>query len=543
MSATKAGQVPSPERALRRLFLLLFVRGRAARNMDLKPGKGLPTSIRKRLGIMLGFYALFGMLAFNFVRQPVFLVSSYLHAMTMAFLGLTVATSAGETLFNKEEADILLHRPIEPSLLLRTRLVVLLQVALWLAAAFNLAGFITGMTARDGHLWFPIVHALSLLLEAVFITALIVVAYQLCLRWFGRERLDAFMTATQVLVTIAIVIGGQLLPQMVMRVEGTTLVSVDTWWTILVPPAWFAGINDALAGSGAPRSWLLAVLAVGATGGLAWVAIARLAGDYHAGLQVISETSARKPTRARQRIVERLVDTAPLRWWLREPVSRAAFLLVAAYLARDRDVKLRVYPGIAPILVLPLLTLLPSSGSGSTGPFNASGVGASYLSLVPMLTIGMLTYSQHWQASDVFRVAPMLGPAALCHGLRRAVLLFLALPMLALYAIIMAVTGHASDLVMLLPPLVAMPVFAMVACVGGKAVPFSRSTDAASAVRRSVGLFFGAMIGAFAIGGVASLARHQGWLGPMLVGEVVLLGGLYALMRAALATVKWKSLE
>lgn len=542
MSDAAARQAPSPERALRRLFLLLFVRGRSTRNLDPKGLKGAPASIRRRLGIMLAFYGFFGMMAFSLVRQPVFLVSTYLHAMTMAFLGLTVATSAGETLFNKEEADILLHRPIEPSVLLRTRLMVLLQVTLWLSGAFNFAGFIVGMTSRDGHPWYPLAHALSLTVEAVFITALIVVTYQLCLRWFGRERLDAFMTATQVLVTIAIVIGGQIMPRYLMRVEGTTIVSVDRWWVIFFPPAWFAGIDDALAGSGAGRSWLLALFAIGATLALSWVALVRLAGDYQAGLQAISESSTGKAVRARRRIMERLVNLPPLRWWMREPVARASFLLVAAYLARDRDVKLRVYPGIAPILVLPLLTLLPSSG-GSAQSFDASGFGASYLSLIPMLTIGMLTYSQHWQASDVFRVAPMLGPAALCHGLRRAVLVLLAIPMLVVYALLMTVLGHADELVMLLPPLIAMPVFAMAACVGGKAVPFSRASDAGATVRRSLGLFFGAMMGAFAIGGIAAFARRGGWLGPMLIGEVVLLGGLYALMRAALATVKWKSLE
>ena len=50
--------------------------------------------------------------------QPVFGLSLYLHAMTLVFLGMFVASSAGEVLFNKEEGDILLHRPITARALL-----------------------------------------------------------------------------------------------------------------------------------------------------------------------------------------------------------------------------------------------------------------------------------------------------------------------------------------------------------------------------------------------------------------------------------------
>ena len=62
-----------------------------------------------------------------------------------------------------------------------------------------------------------------------------------------------------------------------------------------------------------------------------------------------------RPNTAAWRLLEILVDMPPLRWWLRDSVARASFLLTAAYLVRDRDVKLRVYPALAPYLVIPIL--------------------------------------------------------------------------------------------------------------------------------------------------------------------------------------------
>lgn len=165
----------SPERTLRRLFLTLFLRGRSSRGLQ---KDSAPKSVGSKLALTLVFYALFGLFALFFHGQPVFALSVYLHGMTFVFLGMFIAASAGEVLFNKEEADILLHRPVTPSALLRAKVGVLVEVSLWLAGAFNLGGFIVGVTARDGGWSFPFVHAASTSLEALFATGCVVLTYR-----------------------------------------------------------------------------------------------------------------------------------------------------------------------------------------------------------------------------------------------------------------------------------------------------------------------------------------------------------------------------
>ena len=221
-----------------------------------------------------------GLLAIPFLRQPVFALAVYLHAMTFVFLGMFVASSAGEVLFNKEEADILLHRPINARALLWAKVRVLIEVSLWLAGAFNLAGLMVGLTARDGHWWFPIVHILSTALEALFGTGCVVMIYQLCLRWFGREKLDALMTTAQVLISVAAVLSGQLLPQLIFRLDKVVGFTAKTWWIALLPPAWFAGLDDALSGTMQRSSWLLGGIALAVTAAVLGLAFGKLAKDY-----------------------------------------------------------------------------------------------------------------------------------------------------------------------------------------------------------------------------------------------------------------------
>jgi ABC-2 type transport system permease protein len=532
---------PVPEQTLRRLFLTLFLRGRSSRDLN---KQSAPKSVGAKLAWTLLIYALYGCMALFFLRQPVFALAVYLHAMTFVFLGMFVAASAGEILFNKEEADILLHRPVSPRVMLWAKIRVLVEVSFWLAGAFNLVGLVVGFISA-GNWRFPFAHLFSTTLEALFCSGCVVLVYQLCLRWFGRERLENLMTVAQVVVTIAAVMAGQILPQMVMRAGSVLNVGELSWWVNLLPPAWFAGFDDAFSGSARIGSWVLAALALGVTGLVLWLAFGKLARDYETGLQALNEMGSTRITKGgRRRWIDWLVKMPPLSWWLRDPVTRASFLLTASYLSRDRDVKLRVYPSIAPILIIPFLFLIrnPHQGDANDPGFGVPFSGM-YLGMVPLLGLQVLQYSQQWQASDIFRTAPLAGPAALCHGARCAVLCFLAAPMMLVVGLIIwLVRGNPAQLILLLPGAIALPVFALVPHLGGHCVPLSQPTDAAKSASRALSLILVMVVG-FGFSGVTSLAWTQGWFRWLILGEAVVAMGVYWVMRRSIGKAGWVPLD
>ena len=531
---------PTPQQALHRLFLTLFLRGRGSRGLN---QKSAPTSISKKLFLTLLVYTGIGVITSVSMMQQrvqIFALAAYLHAMTFAFLGLFVASSAGEILFNKEEADILLHRPIEPRTMLWSKIRVIIEVSFWLAGAFNLAGIFLGLGCPDSSWRFPIAHVVSTVLEALFCIGCVVLAYQLCLRWFGRERLEGLMTTTQVIVSVAVVLSAQILPRIIFRYGQYLTISETSWWIGFFPPAWFAGFDDALAGSGASISWIFGAIAMAGTGVVLWLAFGKLAKNYEIGLQAIHETAApQKQKRPGQRWLDRLVKVPPLSWWLRDPVSRAAFLLTTAYLIRDRDTKLRIYPSIVPMLVVPFVFLF-QPGFGREFGVAFSG---SYLALIPLMGLSLLHYSQQWQASDIFRSAPMRGPAAICHGARRAVLCFLTLPMLvAMVAVVWLLQGITPRMLLLLPGILALPVYALVPGLIGKAIPLSAPIEEAKSANRGLSMIL-VMLISFALSGIAVGCWSQGWFWPLVAVEAVLVIGIYIGMRYVLNRVKWQSAE
>jgi hypothetical protein len=533
----------SPEQTLRRLFLTLFLRGYSARGLQKSKA---PTSVGSKLALTLVMYGLTGFMALIFLRQSVFSLALYMHGATFMFLGMFVAASAGEILFNQQEADILLHRPVEPRALLWAKIGVLVQVSLWLGGAFNLIGLGVGVFIPDGGWRYPLIHALSTALEALFCMATVVLVYQLCLRWFGRERLNGLMTTAQVVVAVTAVAAGQIIPRIIGRFGAPKNLTSDTWWLVFLPPAWFAGLDDALAGRGNLSSWLLAALGLLVTAVVLWVAFGKLADDYVSGLQAMGETAGPKPKpRVRRRWLDRLVEAPPLCWWLRNSVARASFLLTLAYLARDRDVKLRVYPGVAPILILPFIFFFQSHGrhDDGAGGFGVAFTGA-FLDVVPMSVISLLQISQNWQAADLFRVAPMLGPTLLFDGMRRAVMLFIALPLAVFFGVAAWLVGGGgmANLALLLPGLILLPVYALVPGLGGRSMPLSQPVESAKAARRGLRMLLAGII-PFAVAGLAMLAWSFGCFRWFLLAETVLAAGVYAVMRWRLNSAAWPSLE
>jgi ABC-2 type transport system permease protein len=532
---------PPQTRTLRKLFLTLYLRGRSSRGLKLQTA---PKSVGQKLAVALAAYALFGLFAlqFLFTHQPLFALAIYAHSITFVFLGMFVSSSAGEVLFNKDEADILMHRPITTKDLLWSKIRVMIQISLWLAGALNLVALVVGARMPGGGILFPFVHIFSTMLEALFCTGCVVLTYQLCLRWFGRERLDSFMTMTQVLVAIALVMAGQVLPRLMFKMSESGMLQFNSkhWWLGLIPPSWFAGIDDALAAHGDAGSWLLAGIGLVATALVLWLAFGKLAENYGAGLQTMGETASRPKARSGdgRRWTEILAGLPPLKWF--SPVSRAGFILTVAYLFRDRDVKLRVFPGLAPMLVMPLIFLFRDhqamEGFGTA-------VSSSFLAMIPLITLDLLQFSQQWQASDIFRVAPMAGPAELCSGARRAVVCVLAIPSTILLAFLIWIVQHnVSHLALFLPGLLLMPVMSLVPAALNRGIPLSLPNEEIKSAGRSMKTMI-IMFGAIGISIVASMAQKFGYLWWMILAEVVILVPTYFGLLALASRRRWKPLD
>ncbi len=538
----RTDQPISPEQALCKAYRNIFLRGQSARGINKE--KAAP-NVAQKLGLTLLAYGVMGITALLFIGKPIFLMSGYVHAMTFFLVGMFVVGAAGEALFNREEADILLHRPVTPQTLLKAKLRVMVELSLYLAFAFNLVPLLAGVFIAERGMLFLIAHAITTVMLALFCAGAVVLSYQLCLKWLGRERLDGLMTAGQVFMVIAMTTGSQVLPRMMMRPNISFTLDAKTWWVGLIPPTWFAGFDDAISGKSATSSWILAAIAVVATFGVLALAIGKLSNTYGEGMMAITEAVSDKPSRRRgMGLMQRVTAAAPFKWVFRNPIERTSFLLVAAYLGRDRDFKLRFYPGVAPMAVMPIFMLFGVQSDHLDKAF-VQGIMAfvsAYFSLIPMTGSYIVGQSQQWKASEIFQIAPTAGPGVFSNGARLALLWLATYPVVAAYGVTVGLISGFSSILPMLPCIVILPAISMIGYVNGAGVPFSAPpAQAEMGVGCVVRILVLSAAGIVSTLGVVSLNLGLFW--PYLAFVLVLSGLTFWLLDKPLRRRYWSSAE
>jgi len=479
---------------------------------------------------MQGVFGLF-MSLIVFARTDAFTYSQYLSAVTL-FLGAgTLIAEASQLLFSVEENDLLLHRPIHPRTLLLSKSLALFALAAAYALALNFVPTIVGAWARGARPWFGLAHLVSTLLLSVFVAGAVVFLYGLLTRVVGRERFDSLASWFQVVVSAVLIFGYQIVPRLITPASGFRM-SPDLPVLWLIPSAWF-GMFDALLGGLAPTPARvgMALLAVAVTVLLAAACVSRISSDYARRLAWLGETQARpKVAPGRERRVRPAGKLHPmLRAWMRDPRERAAFQLAATYLRRDREVRMRVYPSLASFLVFPVLALVDRN----MGPTFVPLMTAVMAGMLPTMTLESLRTSTQSAAADLFHYVPLESSASLFHGARKAAILWIAAPMLALaFVIMLASTRTWTPVVLTLPALVVLPTLSMLDGLLGEYLPLSRAPESGRQTAIQIGvamLTLSVMLGLFFVG---TAARRLHVFVPMLALElVVVVAGHLALLK------------
>lgn len=514
-------------RALLRAYLYMSVRKMPLRTMrGERKGGGIGPLV-----FLFVIYALLGLLLSSIwaLTKDVFLGSFTIHLMTFFVVGTAAMSEASDVLFNSSENEVLGHKPIQPVTLVVAKALTILVFTLLIAAAINLAPTIALAFMHGARPIAPLVHVGSVLLSNLFASSAVVCLYGLIARLLGRERLQRVVTWAQIGSTVFLAAGFQLVPRLLSGRGGVDLAGLlhGSWLVWLVPPCWFAGL-DAWLGSVAqePRFAQLALLGLCVTALVAWLGLLRLpaTGTNVATLQEESRPErprAAAAIHARGGLLERLLGP-----WLRDPVERASFRLARAYLLRERSVKVRLAAALGFYLVFPVLSIIDRERSAFL-PLMMLWMTA----LVPLTVLEVLRVSPNPAAADLFLYAPIEGGARIFHGVRKAAIVTVQLPLL-LYLLAVSTYVLHDDLQRLwfvLPALCALPTLSLLPGVSGEYLPLSAAARTGQRTLQTL-LSFLVLVPAALLGGLAYFAQQNGLLWLMLALEVSIMVVLHALL-------------
>lgn len=503
-------------RALLRAYFLMGSRGNAFRGFG-------ANQENRSVGWLFAFYFAIGlMISLSSAAVGAFEFCLIVHAVTFVVVGATVTTEAGDILFNANETDVLLHRPIAPATLLLAKVLHVMVVGGLIAGAVNVAPLVAMLWVQEGGPLVSLVHVVSTGMLVAFCGSAVIIAYGAVMRVFGRERFDSVATWSQVALSVLFMVGYQALPRIMTNLKGV-LATEQALLLLPLPFAWSASLDMAASGRGAPVHWLMATVGLFATSAIALFAVRKLASLYAEAWETLRETPApRKP--ARRVAASEASCPRVIAWWLKDPVERVVFRLTAAYLWRDRDVRLRLYPSLAPFLFLPVMWVF--MGDSFLGPFMTA-----MLALLPMAAIEALRQSAHYAASEIFLVAPLRSAAPLFHGVRKAVLWYLFAPTLLATLILQAIMsrGRLEAMILTLPILVLTPVLSLSSGALSQYAPLSEPVRTGRQSGLVQLLSLGSMLVSFAVLGIFWWAQKVGVFWIALAVEAFIAALLYRL--------------
>jgi ABC-2 type transport system permease protein len=508
--------------ALLKCYWRMSTRGGVARAMG---GGGKPRGLIFVLVMYLivGFFT--SLIAFSHI--DLFTFTIIIHSITLFVVGMAITSESGDILFNTNESDVLVHRPIHPRTLLLAKTLNLIAFTLILATALNLFPAFFGLAISGARPWFPAIHLLSMIVLCVFCASAVVCVYGIVIKFLNREKFDNFASWSQVAMSILFIGGYQVVPRLLQRFEGLTL-KPYAHYLFPLPAAWFAGFDSALAGD-FPYGALLALTGLVLTAALGYIAIGKLSTSYSEGLAKIAETSPRAPTHARVRKSRELRNPL-LRWWLRDPIELRVFRLAAAYMRRDRDIKLRLYPSLTIFLVIPLISLLDKNRNGISLFVPLFTVWM--LGVMPYQALQTLQMSQHYLAADIFAIAPLASAASVFHGVRKATIFYLLLPSLCVAGLLIGylAPGGLQGLQLAVPGMIAIPVMSLLPGLMEDYLPFSRPVVRGDQSSKNIGVMLMSMAAMAIVLGAAYIASTLEVLWYLIAIEFAVVVLVYYLM-------------
>jgi hypothetical protein len=427
------------------------------------------------IGVMV-IYGIFG-LFFSYIIYviPSFLISMTIyHSYLILMVSLTLVSDFSSVLLDTSDNTIILPRPVNSKTLLAARVthivIYLTQITIALSlgalvAAFIKFGWLIGILLM-------ITTFLSLLFALILTNGL----YLVLMRFTSEEKLKNIINYFQIAMTFLMMGANQILPRLMSEDFLADSSFVLTWWAALIPPMWMAGLLDIFYSTKIDLVHIVcALFAIGFSVVAAFLMSKFFSSTFSEKLADLGTTNA---------AVQPKLDRSRFAFGLRNIITeqgmeRASFDLVSAALARDRKLKLKIYPSIGSIIILALVVVFNGKDSFQTTLNNLSNLSAHIfliysVFLVVQTIMTQVCISDDFKAGWVFNSAPINKPGLILLGSWKAVLASFFVPIygvISVFVLLIWKTSGVDDLIFGLAANIFVTLIALI--VSSKHFPLS----------------------------------------------------------------------
>ena len=390
-----------------------------------------------------------------------------------------------------------------------------------IAASMMLPSVVVGFISKG--ILYGLVFTLVSIVIVVVCLHLAGVIYYLLLKVFSGEKLKDILSGFQIFMTIAIILSYQIVPRVV-SIAGFSKGQI-TFSPVyfLLPSAWFSAILESLFGAGG--EWYIYVLAgitVPAVILLEVLYKKKVMPEFEGELDKLTETAKEnKSLSPFSKLMCKLLS--------KDEQENAFMKLVLIQVSRNRDMKLKLYPQLANVFILPIIMVLPqiTGEKGFTGFIENLrqgrwGLALLYFTGLTSASIYMIIgQTENLESIMFYQILPIENLSKCIRaGVKVVLFRYLTPIFVALSAILLGVYGFGIIPDVIIAYLSFIFVTGFIIRISAWVLPFSYESDAASAGNNLLMFFMSLFV--FAILGWI----HIFWLKTLelqLIGIVVLI--------------------
>ena len=390
-----------------------------------------------------------------------------------------------------------------------------------IAASMMLPSVVVGFISKG--ILYGLVFTLVSIVIVVVCLHLAGVIYYLLLKVFSGEKLKDILSGFQIFMTIAIILSYQIVPRVV-SIAGFSKGQI-TFSPVyfLLPSAWFSAILESLFGAGG--EWYIYVLAgitVPAVILLEVLYKKKVMPEFEGELDKLTETAKEnKSLSPFSKLMCKLLS--------KDEQENAFMKLVLIQVSRNRDMKLKLYPQLANVFILPIIMVLPqiTGEKGFTGFIENLrqgrwGLALLYFTGLTSASIYMIIgQTENPESIMFYQILPIENLSKCIRaGIKVVLFRYLTPIFVALSALLLGVYGFGVIPDLVIAYLSFIFVTGFIIRISAWVLPFSYESDAASAGNNLLMFFMSLFV--FAVLGWI----HIFWLKTLelqLIGIVVMI--------------------
>jgi ABC-2 type transport system permease protein len=387
------------------------------------------------------FYAIFG----AFIALAVLGLKSFMAAMILFFsyimvmVAMTLITDFSSILLDTSDNTIILPRPVTGRTLFTARIV---HILLYLGMlTLGLCAFpILAVTYKygAGTVFFFVLAILLSVVTAVVITNGI---YLLVMKYSSEEKLKSIINYFQIGMAVFFMAGYQLMPRLIGRFDLDDYAYQIEWYSFLIPPVWMASALEMwewkIFDTEHVSMGLFAVVVPLLSFYLVNKYLSPIFTEKVAAMSGTTNAVPQSPSAQSRSLKWKLA-----KWISKDGVERGAFTFIYSVLARDRKLKLKIYPTFGYMFVFGLVFLFRGHEDLSSIISNLSESEYYFVLIyipfmVLQVTMQEIAYSDDFKASWIYLSAPLEQPGRILIGTLKAVLVRLFVPAYLIMTLIM----------------------------------------------------------------------------------------------------------